>query len=516
MSKTLSKSKYCNGLQCPKLLWVHYNDKERLPEWDASAQARFDGGHRIGELAKSLFPGGIEIEFRSGAFPEMIEETRVALAQRKPIFEATFSCDNAYAQADVLVPVDGGAWDVVEVKSSTEVKDVYLNDLAFQVRLYEAAGLKINRCFIMHVNNQYVREGELDVEQLLIKEDVTEAVRALVHDVRPNMDRMLETISEAECPAVEVGKQCYKPYTCQLIGECWSFLPEEGEITSLYWSGLPKTLPLIRDGILKITDLPPDYPLNDRQAIQRATLLSGEPHINRDAIAQFLDSLTFPQYHLDFETFQLAIPAYDRSKPYSMIVFQYSLHIWNSFDSEPQHLEFLADGKNDPRPEILASLKEHIGPIGDVIAYNQPFEIARLTESAAAFPEYKDFVDGLIPRFVDLLKPFRAFDYYHPEQCGSASLKKVLPALVPELSYADLEIHEGGTASSEYVRVTFGDVSEEERTRVREDLLKYCHLDTLAMIKIIQALRKLVDRCPKHFPGIGTLAGRENEAEARI
>lgn len=154
MRTIISKSKYCTGLQCPKLLWVNFNDKERLPESDASVKARFDQGHTIGELAKSLYPGGIEIEFRPTAFPEMISETKEALASRKPIFEATFSHDGAYAQADVLVPVGQDAWDVVEVKSSTEVKDVYLNDMAFQLRLYESIGLKINRCFIMHINNR--------------------------------------------------------------------------------------------------------------------------------------------------------------------------------------------------------------------------------------------------------------------------------------------------------------------------------------------------------------------------
>ena len=155
-SKIISKSKYCLGLQCPKLLWVHYNDKERLPEVDASVQVRFDQGHVIGDLAKSLYPGGIEIVYRAGAFQEMAEETANALPLRKPIFEATFSHDGAYAQADILVPVGDDAWDIVEVKSATGVKTVYLEDIAFQKNCYESAGLKINRCFVTHINNQYV------------------------------------------------------------------------------------------------------------------------------------------------------------------------------------------------------------------------------------------------------------------------------------------------------------------------------------------------------------------------
>ena len=423
----------------------------------------------------------------------MIAETKEALKSRKPIFEATFSHDGAYAQADVLVPAGAVAWDVVEVKSSTEVKDVYLNDMSFQLRLYESAGLEINRCYIMHINNQYLRNGDIEADKLLIKEDVTDDARALAKHVRDNMDRMFETINLADCPEVDVGAHCSDPYECPLEGECWDFLPEQGDITTLYRMGLKKTLPLIQSGIFSISDLPADYDLNDRQAIQRATLLSGQPHINREAIAGFLGNLKFPQYHLDFETFQLAIPAYDHSRPYQQTVFQYSLHIWPAFGAEPQHVEFLADGQTDPRPEILASLQEHIGAVGDIVAYNMGFEKMCLRDSAEAFPEYRAFVAGLMPRFVDLLAPFRAFDYYHPKQQGSASIKKVLPVLVPELSYADLEIGDGGTASSEYVRVTFGDVTEEEREHVRAGLLKYCHLDTLAMIRIIQALQKLVN-----------------------
>jgi len=491
MKRILSKSKYCTGLKCPKLLWVHYNDKDRLPEWGASVQARFAQGYTVGDLAKSLFPGGLEIEFRPDAFAEMLAETAEAVKLRKPIFEAAFSQNGAYAQADVLVPVEGEAWDVVEVKSSTAVKDVYLSDLAFQLCLYESAGLSINRCFVMHINNQYVRLGEVEADKLLVKKDVTDEVRQRSVDVRENMDRMFETIDHSECPDVEAGSQCVHPYACPLIPECRDPIPENSIHDFYRFSGKRKER-LADEGILTISDLPDDYALSWRNEIVRKAVRTGEPQVNREAIATFLDGLQFPQYHLDFETFQLPIPAYDHSRPYQQMPFQFSLHIWEAMDSEPKHIEFLADGKNDPRKEILELLRESIGPKGDVVAYNQSFEISRLKESAAVFPEYQSFVDGLLPRFVDLLQPFRAFHYYHPSQRGSASIKQVLPALVPEFSYAEMEIGDGMTASNEYARVTFGEVTQEDREQVRAALLKYCHLDTLAMIKIIQALRALI------------------------
>jgi len=490
MSKILSKSKYCTGLKCPKLLWVHFNDKGRLPEWGASVQGRFAQGDTVGDLAKSLYPDGVEIVFRPGAFAEMIAETAEAVKLRKPIFEAAFGRNGAYAQADVLVPVEGDAWDVVEVKSSTSVKDVYLDDLAFQLCLYESAGLSIDRCFVMHINKQYVRRGAIEADKLFVKEDVTDEVRQRSIHVREKMEEMFETIALPECPEVGAGGQCSSPYACPLIPECQTPLPENSLHDFYRFSGKRKER-LADEGVLTIPDLPDDYGLSWRNEIVREAVRTGEPQVNRTAISEFLDGLQFPQYHLDFETFHIPIPAYDQSRPYQPMPFQFSLHVWESMDSEPKHIEFLSDGKNDPRKEILESLREHIGPVGDVVAYHQSFEISRLKESAAVFPEYQSFVDGLIPRFVDLLVPFRSFVYYHPKQCGSASLKKILPVLVPELSYDELEIGDGMAASAEYARVTFCDVSDEERARVRASLLRYCHLDTLALVRIIQALERL-------------------------
>ncbi len=490
MSRILSKSKYCTGLQCPKLLWVHYNDKQRLPPVDTAVQARFDQGHVIGELATSLYPDGIEIFYCSGAFDEMAEETTQTLPLRKPIFEATVSQDGAYAQADILVPSGENAWDIVEVKSATGVKPVNLEDVAFQKQCYESAGLKINRCFVMHINNQYVRQGEINADQLFSKTDVTDEVLCRQPMVHGNMAHMVAVIEEPKCPEVEVGQHCSDPYECPLHDECWSFLPKDN-VTTLYRTGLKKTLPLIRQRIYDIQNLPDDFPLNPRAVVQRAAVLAGEPHVDCDAIREFLADLHFPQYHLDFETFQPIIPPYENIRPYQQIPFQFSLHVWESFDSEPQHIEFLADGKGDPRPEMLAILQKNIGTEGTVVAYNMSFEKMCLNQSVETFPEYRPFVSDLLPRFVDLLRPFRDFHYYHPSQKGSASIKKVLPALVPNLSYTDMEISDGGTASSEYARITVGDVPEEEQRRVRAALLKYCRLDTLAMIKIIQALREL-------------------------
>lgn len=249
----------------------------------------------------------------------------------------------------------------------------------------------------------------------------------------------------------------------------------------------------MEQGIELIRDVPLDFGLGVAATIQRDCVRSGQPHIDRKALREFLSTLVFPQYHLDFETFQTPIPPYDGTRPYQQIPFQFSLHIWHSYDSEPEQVEFLADGDTDPRPQILELLQRHIGPVGSVVAYNSSFEEHILRKSAEVCPEYAHWVLGLLERMKDLLIPFRSFSYYHPDQGGSASLKRVLPALLPELSYDELEIGEGGTASSEYMRVTFGDVAEEERQRVRGALLDYCRLDTLAMVRIVGKLKQVVE-----------------------
>lgn len=489
-SPFLSKSKYCNGLQCPKLLWVQYNDRDRLPPFDAGTLARFEGGYSIGELAKSLFSDGVEIEFRPGAYREMSEETSHALTARKPVFEAAFLHDGAYAQADILAPVGDDAWDIIEVKSSTGVKPVYLEDVAFQRNCYESAGVKINRCYLLHINNQYVRQGEIDPAQLFTKADITDQVAAILPEVRGRMNAMFDVIALSECPLAVIGQHCSTPYECVLCSECWPELPDHN-VRTLYRLNTSRKEELIEQGIVEIRDLPLDFRLGAGASIQRDCVCSGQPHVDRDAIRAFLDRLTFPQYHLDFETFQTPIPPYDGTRPYQQIPFQFSLHVWHSFDSEPEQVEFLADGTTDPRSEILALLQKHIGPTGSVVAYNSTFEEQRLCEASESYPDYEPFVQGFLGRVVDLKDPFSSFSYYHPDQRGSASLKRVLPVLVPELSYDELEIGEGGTASSEYMRITFGDVPEEERQKVRTALLDYCRLDTLAMVRIVAKLKQM-------------------------
>ena len=485
----ISKSKYLSGLQCHKLLWYYYNAKEEIAEVDAATQAIFNQGHLVGEYAKNLFPTGIEVAKGIIDFGKVIDQSQQLISKRFPLFEAAFRYKDAFARADILNPVGKDAWDIVEVKSSTEVKDINVHDVALQRYVYEGAGLKIRKCWIYCINNQYIRKGDIEPDKLFSKKEITKEVDKLLPNVENKLRKMVDIIQLAKYPGINIGPQCSDPYDCPLIENCWSFLPKNNVFT-LTRIG-KKGFEFLEDGIVDINDIPKSCRLTDKQQIQVESIRSQKPIINSHGIRDFLKTLEYPFYFLDFETFMTAIPMYDNMRPYQSIPFQYSLHIQKSKDEKPEHYSFLADGKKDPRPEILKLLKRLLGDSGSVIAYNAGFEKGKLADASVVFSEYKDWFEGIQNRIVDLLSPFRSFDYYHPEQRGTASIKAVLPVLTGK-SYEGMEIAEGGTASIEYLRVTFNDVSEKERQHVREQLEKYCALDTIAMVWIVEKLNKLV------------------------
>jgi len=485
----LSKSTFLMGRQCSKLLWFRYNAKDQIPAPDANQQAVFDQGTEVGELAQQLFPGGIEIDTEPGEFDAAIRLTQEALKHRRPIYEATFSFGGGYARADILVPVAGGAWDLVEVKSTTSLKeDVHLPDIAFQRFVLTGAGIKIRKCFLAHINNEFVRHGPVDPQKFFTLEDVTRPVSILSRDIGEQIDAMQRVIGAKAHPVIEIGPHCDNPYTCALHDHCWSFLPEASVFT-LYRGG-KKSFALLKQGIQKLADIPADVTLTDNQAIQRSVLIGGKPHIDRPALAAFLSQLEYPVSYLDFETIGTAIPLFDNSGPYRQIPFQYSLHVVRQPGAAPVHVSHLAAGTADPRPEFMRHLVKNLPATGSVVTYNANFETSRLKECCEQLPEFKPWLRKLTPRIVDLLLPFRGFRYHHPHQDGSASMKAVLPALTGQ-GYEKLTIQEGGAASREFLRVTFGDVPAAERRLVRQALEEYCALDTLGMVQIVDQLKQL-------------------------
>ncbi|HTZ53341.1 MAG TPA: DUF2779 domain-containing protein [Spirochaetia bacterium] len=488
--RVISKTTYIQGLQCPKLLWHRYNAPNAFPPLDEGTRAIMDQGHEVGHIAQRLFPGGIAVE---DGIPreEVVARSRELLGRRLPLFEAGFRHGDLYARADVLEPVGGDAWDIVEVKSASRVSDPYWDDLAVQRFCYEGAGLSIRRCAILHVNTSYVRRGRVDPAGLLTRVDVTATVDRKLAGIQGRLRRMAKVIQAGHAPKVDIGPQCSSPYRCPLVPVCWKgVLDAPRSIFSLARLG-SRAWKLYRDGVRSTDRIPADFRLTRAQQVQVEAERTGRVHVNVRSVKRFLAALRYPVHYLDFETFASAVPPLDGTRPYQQVPFQFSLDISRAEGSVLQHHSWVWDGRGDPAALMLERLRRSIGPEGAVVAYGAAFERQRLKECAESRPDDAPWVAGVLRRLVDLLSPFRQFAVYHPAQEGSASMKRVLPALAGT-GYDHLAIREGGQASMEFRRVTFGEVSPDERRRVIAQLEEYCGLDTAGMDRIVSALRRLV------------------------
>lgn len=481
----LTKSDYIYGVQCLRWLWINKNDKAKIPEVSEVEKAKFEEGYLIEELAKSLFPNILDLS--KLGFNEQIEKTKEHTKKRVPLFQASFLHEDLYSRGDILLPVED-EWDIIEIKSSTEAKNIHIEDLAFQKHVYEKAGLKIRKCFVMHINSDYVRKGDIKLDEFLMRTEVTEKVEA-IEEVEERVKNMLEVIN-GKCPDFSVDDLLTIEYDNFVKDEFMNSLPENN-IFQFVRIQKKKVIPLYKERIVNMTEVPDDFKLNDKQKIQKLVAENGKRHIDKKQIKNFLDNLRYPLYYFDFETINPAVPKFDNSKPYQQIPFQFSLHIQEEPDGELKHISFLAEGKDDPRPSLFKALKDNLGDKGNILVYYQPFEKKVLKDGAEFLPEFKELIENnFLPRIKDLMEVFDKFYYYDQKQKGSVSIKKVLP-LLSSLKYDEMEIKKGDVAGFEFEKVTYGDVSEEERQRVRMALEKYCALDTLAEVEIVKALRKL-------------------------
>lgn len=490
MSRRLSKSTFLKGLQCEKALYLLKHHPELRDEISDQQQAVFDQGTDVGELARKLFPGGINPSTSLPRnFNQCIADTKELIGQgTKVIYEAGFLHDNVHCFMDILVKKDDG-WHAYEVKSSTAVHNVNYQDAAIQYFVLTGAGLRLASISIVHINNQYIRQGDIDVHQLFTAVDVTSQVKDLQDEVRIKLVQLKTMLASGQVPQIDIGPHCSDPYPCDFRGHCWKHVPDYS-IFDIANMRAHKKWSLYGQGILKLEDIPQDAPLNDKEWQQVRAELDHTRCIDRPAIKAFLKLLRYPLYYLDFETFNPAVPMFDNSRPYQQICFQYSLHIQESPGGECIHKEFLARAEGDPRLPFVEGLVEDLGSEGDIIVFNQAFEKTRLKELAAIFPQYAPEIEAIMDRIVDLIIPFRSRQYYDPEQRGSYSIKHVLPALVPGFSYEGLEIADGGSASTAF-RNLYSEADKQKTEHVRQNLLKYCKMDTLAMVEIMGVLKKI-------------------------
>lgn len=484
----LSKSQYIRGLQCHKSLWLYKNRRDLLQPASAQTESLFSTGNTVGDYARKVLPGGIEIEFDSDDFDGMISRTQQLIEQGvDTIYEATFKQKDIFAMADILHKSDDG-WNMYEVKASTGVKPYHVDDAAIQWYCLSDS-IKINKAFIMHVNNGYVRNGDLDVEALFHLEDITGEVLALQKEI-PDKLKSMDAMLIGEEPEVEISAHCDSPFECDFSHLCWD-IPEVS-VFNLYRMYSTKKLSLYKQGIVRYEDIPADYPLNEMQKLQVSAKLNNEVTVNKEVLREFLDTIEYPISFFDFETFQNAIPRFDGQRPYMQMPFQYSLHIIDE-QGVMTHLEYLGDENYDPRRELAERMVADLPKTGSIMAYNQSFEIGRIRDLAVLYPDLSTDLLAFNERFVDLIDPFRNIGYYHPDFNGSFSIKSVLPAMfpdAPELDYKKLDIQDGGMAMDTFANLYLLK-DKAQRDQIRKDLLAYCHLDTLAMVRIWQKLQEI-------------------------
>ena len=489
-SLTLSKSLYTRGLQCTKALWLKKYKKDVLTPPDASAQAVFDTGNKVGDLACELFVGGKEVPYENTSFEEKISITKQWMDEGvKDIYEATFKYDDILVMVDILHRTENG-WEIYEVKSSTEVKDVYLHDASIQYYVLRGAGLDISKVSIIHINNKYVRGDELEIEKLFKIADVTEDVKLLQDKIPSYLQEFRRCLSDIECePKIDIGKHCSDPYECDAMNYCWAHIPEYS-IFDISGLRSKKKFELYRSGIVHFEQLDDISSFSASQRIQIESELENKEIINEKAIKEFLETLFFPIYHLDFETFQQAVPQWRGISPFMQIPFQFSVHMEDE-SGELTHFEFLASEGEDPRYSLAKALVETIPMDVCVLAYNMSFEKGVIEKLAVQFPQFAEHLKNIHKNIKDLMTPFQKKECYMPSMRGSYSIKYVLPALVPEMEHAYKEldlVHNGGEAMEAFAKLQEMQGGD-EKARLRESLLRYCELDTLAMVKVLDRLR---------------------------
>jgi hypothetical protein len=483
----LSKSLFMRGLQCPKSLYLDRYHPGLRDEITASQQRLFQSGTDVGMLARDVHPGGVEIPFAGFSVRQQLQRTAAEIKRgTTTLYEAAFTYDDVFVKVDILHKGTRG-WELCEIKGTTAVKDVHIDDVALQYYVLAGAGIDLVKTNLVHLNNQYVRKGDLEVDKLFSIEDVTRAVRARHATIKTDVDR-LKGILKGDMPDFDIAECCDTPYLCDFHGYCWQHIPEDS-VFDLKQRGA-RPFDFYRRGIIHLKDVPLNE-VSGAQLMQLEVFLKKGEFIDREQVREFLDTLWYPLYFLDFETVMPAIPPYDGMRPYQQLPFQYSLHYLEREGSDVRHREYLAEPNIDPREEIAERLVRDIPEEACVIAYNASFEMSRLGDVAGYLPRHRRRIDLMIDNMRDLMMPFRSRYVYHWQMKGSASQKAVLPALVPELSYEGMEVGHGGEAMDAYFAMCGSD-DPAGVAAIRAALREYCKLDTLGMVRILERLKEMV------------------------
>ncbi len=473
-----------------KRLYLQVHEPELVAEPDAAAEAIIEQGREVGLLARQMFPGGVEVR-SEGGLDQAIRATRELIANREvpAIFEGTFEHGGVLVRVDILHRRQDQRWRLIEVKSTTDVKDHHLGDVAIQHRVVKRSGVDLAASCLAHASRDYVYEGSpIDASRFFRIRNLTRQVERLQAELTVQLRSEFRVLAMPEAPNIPAGRQCSDPFTCEFFDHCNPPIPADHilRLPRIHASTVAKLVAL---GVQSIHDIPENYPLAGRLRRACGSVQMGEPWYSPE-IGEELGKLKYPLYFMDFESVNTAIPRFAGMRPYDQLPFQWSVHVQWRAGAAPEHFEFLATDKSDPRQAFISPLCDALGDRGSIVVYHQQFESQRLSDLAAWLPEFSGRITKIQGRLWDLL-PIVRDHVYHPAFGGSYSLKSVLPALVPEMTYEGLEVADGqaaGLAWESLVR-SASDAGEQEKTT--KALLDYCRQDTLGMVRLLELLSSM-------------------------
>ena len=483
-------------LRHPAWLWLKKHDKDKLPPYDENTQAIFDAGFLFETYAEQLFPSAVKIGFLHDdnfvSYRQMPAKTKKMIeSDAKTILQGRLEAGEATCIFDVIDRVKGNTFDLYEIKSSTGAKSEHIYDLAFQKEVIETNGIKINRIFVIHVNNKFVRSGEIKPKEIIKITDVTLKVKRLRSFTKTHIACALDCIKQKTRPDISPVHAATGAF-----GDWLAIYETIAEVDEYSIYHLISPAKLINDfhalGIKNISEIPEEFILSDKQRRQFHAVKHDVVHADAEKIKAFLSQIKYPLYFLDYETLSSVIPYYDGLGPYKQLPFQYSLHVLDKPGGKIQHFEYLHRDNTNPIKPLSDSLKSQIGDKGTVFVWFESFEKSCNELMGKIDPKYKKFYKSVSKRILDLMIPFADGHYVHKNFFGSASIKKVLPVIIPELSYKDINIQEGNAAQRLWMEaILHGKHDEKAKSKILADLQKYCELDTLAMVRIYEFLTKI-------------------------
>lgn len=472
----LNKTDYIQYLKCPQELWLRKNEPDfNSPPLTEQQHHIIDQGNEIDRLAQDLFDIQ-DFKIKAG-----IEHGSV-------IYQKKATVNSLVAIADIFVAFENRVCWLFEVKAATKVKDDLLNDIAFQKVVFEEEGYRVEKCFLVHVNTAYEKAQTLNLTQLLMATEVTEQVE-VKYEAAKKLIPEIKSFLEGDRPPKTIPFRCKPLRDCQFLH--YTYDVPEYSVLNISRISAKKLQLLLEQDIWDIKNVPDDFKLSAKQRLQVEVAKSNEPHIDKAQINEWLSKVKYPLYFLDYESFSYAIPFQEGINPYQQAIFQYSLHVQVTSDSDVQHYEYLLPSKDASIEQLVEHLADKIKDLGSIVVWNKAFEKTRNKELAAAYLDYNDFFTDLNERMIDLEIPFKKQWYVHPEFRGKSSIKRVLPVLAPDHDYDQLNIGNGVLANVKWHHMTDGRMDADEAAQTYEDLLAYCNLDTLAMVKIYERLIEL-------------------------